>query len=190
MGVAFGWWGWLSAAVSVGAGVVLLYLLASWLSDPIRYRGRTFADFPGFLGSWAVSLDGGGRISIEREPSGKPRIRFRVSGRGSGKTLRARFPTRQQTLGGQAAVPAVANQHLWTRRLAGAANGRAGRSPPRGTLWVSFALPSRARVGLRLGRSRVSRWLLLPSRCALAVEPSTSTRHRRARIVTSISSSR
>jgi len=79
----------------IAAGLVVAYLFLSWLSRPTRYRRQRFADFPKFLGYWAESIDRGGRIFIEPDQPGVPRLGFRLVGRGSRKSLRVTVPRRR-----------------------------------------------------------------------------------------------
>ena len=96
LGHFFGWWHWISVAY-VLVGAILIYLFLLWLGGPTRYRGRRFEDFAEFLNSWPVTLDNGGRVFIEPETSGIPRLRFHIAGRGLRKRLLVRFPTRKAT---------------------------------------------------------------------------------------------
>ena len=77
------------------AGLVVVYIFLSWLGRPTRHRGQRFADFPRFLGYWAESIDRGGRIFIQPEQPGVPRLGFRLVGRGDRKSLRVTLPHRR-----------------------------------------------------------------------------------------------
>jgi len=81
----------------VAGGLIVAYLFLSCLGRPTRYRKQRFADFPKLFGYWAESIDRGGRIFIEPEHPGVPRLGFRLVGRGSRKSLRVTVPRRRSS---------------------------------------------------------------------------------------------
>ena len=87
---------WKIIAFAAG-GLVVVCLFLAWLGRPTRHRGQRFADFPRFLGYWAESMDRGGRIFIQPEQPGVPRLGFRLVGRGAHKSLRVTLPRRRES---------------------------------------------------------------------------------------------
>ncbi|MGH0033160.1 MAG: hypothetical protein ACQGVC_25495 [Myxococcota bacterium] len=131
MGHLMGLWHWTAVAYALAAFLLLAAFLR-WLGGPSRYKGQRFSDFAGFVDSWGLTLDDGGRIFIDPESRRVPRLRFRVTGRGPRKLLRVRIPTRKATRG---------EVEARLEALAGPFEDVTLRGHPRS---IEFRLPARA----------------------------------------------